>query len=696
MDFFSLINDLGAAEPWMVARAVVLFLVAVILFLTAVIKGGSAILGLLRDLRARRLEGRLEARTHLKAFLKEDIRKAVSGYIEPDCSQRDPANEEDLTRIADVREPIMRSVMRHVEHGGDRRFMLLLAESGMGKTTFCLNLYARLEKKFRSKELYCAVIPLGRENVVPHIRRMTNQSDTILILDALDEDAAAIKDSYARIGDLMKASADFRAVIITCRSQFFPDDASIPNDTGVAVIAPRRAGESGSFKFYKLYLLPFDQSQVQSYIRRQFPLTKISSFGHRNKAGELLKTIQELSVRPMLLSLVPDLIKAKKHYEELYDLYDFMVESWLDRESRWIEPGKLLDISKKLSVYIYAERPLGSGDRVTVEELARVAGISREDANWRHLTARSLLNRNSEGEFKFAHRSILEFLFVRSAIDGDERCFSVPWTDFMKQLFVSWGWTEDQQASPERAVEILGRDLTAAEMTPLSAPLPQPTIVSVSDLTKKRITSYAGRYRNDRIVPSWRRQSLGVLREKDSWYIYDREYDLSWRFTDLDSVAERNIFRHSFADLARMEASGDGFRLPSAAEFISLVDASLALNEPFLAEGELYWLGDQLGRARYLVASLSPQERNDELLTPLPPMYQASRAGIPVRLYELALRPRDKQRGVLFNAMTVLVRPGGVEREWSGQKSEKMPREGNPQQKRPADRRSPSQRRGRK
>ncbi|WP_332658536.1 NACHT domain-containing protein [Brevundimonas sp.] len=668
MNFDSWASDLGSAEPWLVLRAFVLFLVALLLLLTAAVKGGSAVIGLMRDLRARRLEKRLEARTHIKAFLKEDIRKAVSGYIEPDCSQRDPANEEDLSRIADVREPIMRSVMRHVEHGGDRRFMLLLAESGMGKTTFCLNLFARLEKKFRSKELYCAVIPLGRENVVPHIRKMTNQSDTILILDALDEDAAAIKDSFSRINDLMKVSADFRAVIITCRSQFFPDDASIPNDTGVAVIAPRRAGESGSFKFYKLYLLPFDQAQVRAFIRRQFPLTRIASFGHRSKAHYLLKTIQELSVRPMLLSLVPDLIKARKHYEELYDLYDFMVRSWLDRESRWIEPEKLLDISKKLAVYIYAERPLGSGDRVTVDELAHVAGIRREDANWKHLTARSLLNRNSEGEFKFAHRSIMEFLFVRSAIDRDERCFTVPWTDFMKQLFVSWGWTEDQQANPERAVEILSSDLRAAEMTPLSAPLPQPAIVSVTDLTRKRVTSYAGRYRNDRIIPTWRKESLGIFREKDTLNVYDREYDLTWRFTDLDSVSERNIFRNSFADLARIESSGDGFRLPSAAEFVSLVDASVALNEPFLAKDELYWLGDQLGRARYLVASLGGPDRNDELLTPLPPIYQTSRGGIPVRLYELALRPRDKQRGVLFNAMTVLVKPGGVERAWFDRK----------------------------
>lgn len=51
--------------------------------------------------------------------------------------------------------------------------------------------------------------------------------------------------------------------------------------------------------------------------------------------------------------------------------------------------------------------------------------------DWK-LTRRSLLNRDAVGNYKFAHRSIMEYLFVHKFIQGDKSCVSVEWTDQMK------------------------------------------------------------------------------------------------------------------------------------------------------------------------------------------------------------------------------------------------------------------------
>jgi len=52
------------------------------------------------------------------------------------------------------------------------------------------------------------------------------------------------------------------------------------------------------------------------------------------------------------------------------------------------------------------------------------------------MRGRSLLNRDAEGNYKFAHRSIMEYLFVRRLVSGDEGCREEILTDQMKQFLV--------------------------------------------------------------------------------------------------------------------------------------------------------------------------------------------------------------------------------------------------------------------
>lgn len=48
------------------------------------------------------------------------------------------------------------------------------------------------------------------------------------------------------------------------------------------------------------------------------------------------------------------------------------------------------------------------------------------------LSGRSLLNRDAEGNYKFAHRSIMEYLVVKGFVDDDKAYGGLLWTDQMK------------------------------------------------------------------------------------------------------------------------------------------------------------------------------------------------------------------------------------------------------------------------
>jgi hypothetical protein len=415
----------------------------------------------------------------------------------------------------------------------------------------------------------------------------------------LDEDPEALVDAESRIKALMDASADFLAVIITCRSQFFQNDASIPTKTGVSVIRPRRAGEEGEYRFSRLYLLPFSDAQVERYIKYSFPLLAWSGWSRRGEARKLIKDIPELSVRPMLLALVPDLLKQGRQVHGLFDLYKFMVDSWLEREKNWIDPEALLKISKLLAVKMYNAKFKRIPDRVTTDELNSIANsYDIPESKWKHLTGRSLLNRDSEGNFKFSHRSVLEFLYVQSALDGAVECFEYSWTDMMRDLFVSWGHTQNARENDARAQEILALDLTKLGLAPLASPLPRATTIRVSDL---RAVLDGNKASGRRLPTDWRPQSTRVSKDGNSFIVRDLQFDLEWTVPDASALDE-TILLNMIRSQAEMVCGS--MMLPSCVEFLSLVDVDSRVADRILDQNVFYWLGDKLGRARYLVASL--------------------------------------------------------------------------------------------
>src|SRR5204863_2215643 len=74
------------------------------------------------------------------------------------------------------------------------------------------------------------------------VKAISDRANTVLLLDALDEDPLARGSFYTRLQSLLQLTENFRKTIITCRTQFFPDkhekDAKVP---GVVVLDGFRA-----------------------------------------------------------------------------------------------------------------------------------------------------------------------------------------------------------------------------------------------------------------------------------------------------------------------------------------------------------------------------------------------------------------------------------------------------------------------
>jgi len=378
-------------------------------------------------------------------FGKEVIERSTYCYIEPNCTDIDPTREAEPKNLCMIKGNLFSSLddylLQEFPEENAIHHILILADSGMGKTSFLLNYYAYNKKKSKKLRQRIAIIPLGIPNVDSYVDKVQDKKNTIIFLDAFDEDTKAIHDYRERLRNLMDICSQFKRVVITCRTQFFPRDEEIPKETGIVKVAPRKAGEEGIYIFHKLYLSPLSDIQVNEYLKKKFRW----NLRKRKKAKLLIRKIPNLKVRPMLLSNIPDLIESGQEIKYSYQLYQIMIDNWLEREKRWVyNKEDLRQFSERLAYDLYVNREKRGAEKIPINRLLLLAEEWNIQLESWQLTGRSLLNRDSEGNYKFAHRSIMEFLFIEHFFKMKTmyRPF-IKWTDQEKLFAIEYNELEN-------------------------------------------------------------------------------------------------------------------------------------------------------------------------------------------------------------------------------------------------------------
>lgn len=393
----------------------------------------AAVAALWPYVRQRIAERRISRDFGADLYLPIVIRDATRFYVRPDASSVDLSQEmEERSNRVPTREDLFRAVERFLDDESKHRHMLLLADSGMGKSAFVLNFYAYNKRRFALKRYRLAVVPLGHAKALDKIKEVENKRDTIIFLDAFDEDPAARGDYWVRLKVLMEECSEFKRVLITCRTQFFPKDDAIPITTGLVKVGPRN--DEAHYEFWRLYIAPLSDEQVEKYLRYRYHTWEIHK---RRKARRIIHKIPLLTIRPMLLANIPEIMKTNVSVTFSWQLYELMVRAWYKRELGWWPNIKTIQtFSEEIAVKLHLNYLHQKADRIARSELSTfINELSVPVDEW-NATTRSLLHRDAEGNFKFAHRSIMEYLFIKRYVAGDKRCRNVGWTDQMQQFMV--------------------------------------------------------------------------------------------------------------------------------------------------------------------------------------------------------------------------------------------------------------------
>lgn len=364
-------------------------------------------------------------------YSSNDVSRATKYYIDTKYQNVAPSEDDEPGRkyIAAAKNKLIPLFINQVFKRGNNsnKFFLILADSGMGKTTFMINLYIKYKSKvnlsFSLPKFEIKLLPLGAKEVFKEIEKIENKYNTILLLDAFDEDIQALDNYEKRMKELIKITEGFRAIVISCRTQFFPSQHEEPHETGYFTF-----GGDSEHKFQKLYLSVFSDNDINSYLWRRFGILKLSKY---LKARQIVKQCPNLMVRPMLLGHIEDLVNHTEAFSYAYQIYKHLIQKWIERESE--KPGitekfsnpriyqkLLLNFSQKLAKNFYNKRKKRGGYFISndtpfeIEDGLSLSEIEQQETSLseREGRSRSLLNRNAIGQYKFSHKSILEYFLV--------------------------------------------------------------------------------------------------------------------------------------------------------------------------------------------------------------------------------------------------------------------------------------------
>ncbi len=369
---------------------------------------------------------RLKLRCNRYKFLNIPIdratRQSMKYYIPTRGQLTDPSAGKEYTKNDSFN--LTDLFLEHIFPKSDEQYFIILADSGMGKTTFLLNLFLKYYKKIRWK-YDIVLIPLSFENAMEMINKIENKPSTILLLDGLDEDRHAMDDYIRRRKEICDATELFYKVVITCRTQFFPDGKSEPRKTDK--IRYGTGKKSNDFKKY--YLSPFCEKEIDRYLKKKY---KGLSAGRKiEKSKMIINNCPDLMIRPMLLGYIDDLLEdSTKQYSTAYEIYSALVSKWIEREA--VDHDILYEFSNKIAGQMYADRTIYISP-ADIEKLCKKYGINLKPIEAR---SKSLLNRNVNGDYKFAHKSILEFFIANQIYENWSPENPVPWDEVRQHEMV--------------------------------------------------------------------------------------------------------------------------------------------------------------------------------------------------------------------------------------------------------------------
>ncbi|MDM8540752.1 pentapeptide repeat-containing protein [Desulfococcaceae bacterium HSG9] len=340
-----------------------------------------------------------------------------------------------------------------------KSFLTLLGDFGTGKSSFSLYYYIRLARQYLKNQN--SHIPIfislkdynGRLNIEEFVVKefyekfqieisfrifqdLALQGKFVFFVDGFDEMASLAdhelteknfkeltKLSFENVlfmTDDCEKSQTTNKVFLTSRTHYFYSEIHEKEILKADyTILYRNYATKSDYEITRIHLKQFNDEQIEEYV---FKNTK-----NEQTTNKILKTIkstynlQELSTRPLLLEMIVKTIQTLTNKSEIntYVLYQTYTEQWIYRDdwrSQMKPEGKralMWDLALKMfrkggdfALY-YSEL-----NKPKKEHLKASFEIIGDDYYKYETMTCSFLNRDKEGNYKFIHKSLMEYFLA--------------------------------------------------------------------------------------------------------------------------------------------------------------------------------------------------------------------------------------------------------------------------------------------
>ena len=356
----------------------------------------------------------------------ERFKLVKSSAFIPTMGQYEGPHDSDDITISDNRFLLAEMLLKEIlspDEGEWKKRYAILGGTGMGKSTFSAHLFLKYLNCFKYKKCEHPIYIkyLGKKNVLNDLRKMSENSDvsrSILILDALDENTDATRDTKGFLDKIEEITDKYRIVIITSRTQFFSNKGSEPTKG----VVPQNSPKSRFLSWNIIYISPFSEEDTIKYLENRY---KIPSREY-SKAKKIADMCNDLTMRPLVLSYIDDLLDlADNNTLSIAEVYYTIIDKWLSKECEGYSLSKsdLFKFSKKLAIYIYEKWEQTSDSFITEEDYNNFISLNCYQNNPYSFKGRSLINRRNDGGVKFSHKSFWEFFLAICSLEQPGRAF---------------------------------------------------------------------------------------------------------------------------------------------------------------------------------------------------------------------------------------------------------------------------------
>lgn len=393
-----------------------------------------------------------------KNYIKNGLEHCYGDYLTPErqrcyvptqCQGTPPHNfdEPDEAVASTPKQELVKFFINEVfTRDNTNRFLYcIFAGSGMGKTTFTVQLFIEYIHKYKKSTLPFDIYvrDLGDAKVIEEIKLLSDKIGddahrSILLLDALDENLHASENFDDFRDKLEEVITPFKFVVITCRSQFFPNEHEMPEFSNIRI----NKSDKNLLAYNKIYICPFSSSDITLYISKKYNGWGKRKRKLREQANTIIGKCKHLMARPVLLSYIDDLIDGNQVYNTESDIYEALIKKWLEREVNNIPDleerreryEELVLFSKKLATRMYQNWRETGDFRLEAFKMDDFCAKNGFDKSKYQFRRRSLINHDTTGAFKFSHKSFLEYFLAQHYFENPDFDFSFDGMD-MAELF---------------------------------------------------------------------------------------------------------------------------------------------------------------------------------------------------------------------------------------------------------------------